>query len=194
MPVERNDPCSCGSGKKYKKCCMNKKPVIESAMFEYSEPTRLASFSIGPNRELMAFDSEGKPIQFREASYLRSYKREGKGEKTLTRIPMFSPTLPQHELEYLLSFHAIYAIDTNTDKETKISAATAIKCDLTIVDQTKAGNIIKGQVLIETEIIDRRYWIDLDVNPEKAAIQNLIMRIGYLPGAKIGIINDCDLG
>jgi len=21
--VQRNDPCSCGSGKKYKKCCMN---------------------------------------------------------------------------------------------------------------------------------------------------------------------------
>src|SRR5205823_13028254 len=23
-PVGRNDPCPCGSGKKYKKCCMNK--------------------------------------------------------------------------------------------------------------------------------------------------------------------------
>ena len=22
--ANRNDPCSCGSGKKYKKCCMNK--------------------------------------------------------------------------------------------------------------------------------------------------------------------------
>ncbi|MCB9338662.1 MAG: SEC-C domain-containing protein [Lewinellaceae bacterium] len=22
--VGRNDPCPCGSGKKYKKCCMNK--------------------------------------------------------------------------------------------------------------------------------------------------------------------------
>lgn len=22
--VERNDPCLCGSGKKYKKCCMNR--------------------------------------------------------------------------------------------------------------------------------------------------------------------------
>ena len=22
--VERNDPCPCGSGKKYKKCCLNK--------------------------------------------------------------------------------------------------------------------------------------------------------------------------
>ena len=22
--IRRNDPCPCGSGKKYKKCCMNK--------------------------------------------------------------------------------------------------------------------------------------------------------------------------
>ena len=23
--IKRNDPCGCGSGKKFKKCCMNKK-------------------------------------------------------------------------------------------------------------------------------------------------------------------------
>jgi len=25
--TKRNDPCTCGSGKKYKKCCINKPPV-----------------------------------------------------------------------------------------------------------------------------------------------------------------------
>jgi len=25
VKIGRNDPCPCGSGKKYKKCCMNKK-------------------------------------------------------------------------------------------------------------------------------------------------------------------------
>ena len=24
LEIGRNDPCSCGSGKKYKKCCINK--------------------------------------------------------------------------------------------------------------------------------------------------------------------------
>lgn len=23
MPIGRNDPCPCGSGKKYKKCCLH---------------------------------------------------------------------------------------------------------------------------------------------------------------------------
>lgn len=27
--IRRNDPCPCGSGKKYKKCCMNKQQVVE---------------------------------------------------------------------------------------------------------------------------------------------------------------------
>ena len=41
--VGRNDPCPCGSGKKYKKCCAQKKPMqrrafrqIESSQVESS--------------------------------------------------------------------------------------------------------------------------------------------------------------
>lgn len=30
MPkIGRNDPCPCGSGKKYKKCCMGKGGIVE---------------------------------------------------------------------------------------------------------------------------------------------------------------------
>lgn len=29
MAVKRNDPCPCGSGKKYKKCCMQKDNLVE---------------------------------------------------------------------------------------------------------------------------------------------------------------------
>ena len=29
MEVGRNDLCPCGSGKKYKKCCMKKEKVVE---------------------------------------------------------------------------------------------------------------------------------------------------------------------
>lgn len=30
--AKRNDPCPCGSGKKYKKCCLQKRRAIEVAM------------------------------------------------------------------------------------------------------------------------------------------------------------------
>ncbi|MDD2997977.1 MAG: SEC-C metal-binding domain-containing protein, partial [Candidatus Riflebacteria bacterium] len=29
--ADRNDPCPCGSGLKYKKCCMNAQPVVDDA-------------------------------------------------------------------------------------------------------------------------------------------------------------------
>ena len=191
----QNKHCPCGSGKKYKNCCLNKKTVVESALFEFSTSIRSAHISIGQNGEFNVFNADGEPIPVKNASYLRSYqKNNNKGEKILTKIPMGSPILPRHELEYLLSFHALYAIDTNTDKTTKVSAATAIKCNLSIANQTREGTIIKGQALMESEIINQQYWIDLDVNPEKVAIQSLIMGIHYLPGTRIGIINDCDLG
>ena len=32
MKIERNAPCPCGSGKKYKKCCWNKKPENQSTL------------------------------------------------------------------------------------------------------------------------------------------------------------------
>ena len=30
MKVGRNDPCQCGSGKKYKKCCMDKQNLNQN--------------------------------------------------------------------------------------------------------------------------------------------------------------------
>jgi hypothetical protein len=32
MNVRRNDPCPCGSGKKFKKCCANKTPEIPARL------------------------------------------------------------------------------------------------------------------------------------------------------------------
>ena len=37
MSVGRNDPCPCGSGKKYKKCCLNKKMMIDLQTKQRSE-------------------------------------------------------------------------------------------------------------------------------------------------------------
>ena len=36
MKIGRNDPCPCGSGKKYKKCCLNKPSTIQKFKHEIS--------------------------------------------------------------------------------------------------------------------------------------------------------------
>jgi hypothetical protein len=33
--IGRNDPCPCGSGKKYKKCCLNETKVVSAEEFHY---------------------------------------------------------------------------------------------------------------------------------------------------------------
>ncbi len=41
-PVSRNDPCPCASGKKYKKCCLNKEELsLQHSMKEYNELIKL---------------------------------------------------------------------------------------------------------------------------------------------------------
>ncbi|MFQ5887636.1 MAG: SEC-C metal-binding domain-containing protein [Candidatus Hydrothermarchaeales archaeon] len=42
--IGRNDPCPCGSGKKYKRCCLNKKDLLEEEILQDEKPpiSRLA--------------------------------------------------------------------------------------------------------------------------------------------------------
>ena len=39
MKIGRNDPCHCGSGKKYKKCCLAKDDASKSAAVSQSSPS-----------------------------------------------------------------------------------------------------------------------------------------------------------
>ena len=48
--VDRNDPCPCGSGRKYKKCCMPKRPS-ESTLTWIDED---GMHFVGPGSEMSA--------------------------------------------------------------------------------------------------------------------------------------------
>jgi hypothetical protein len=39
MRIGRNDPCPCGSGKKFKKCCLDKQLAEPSLITEFSDPS-----------------------------------------------------------------------------------------------------------------------------------------------------------
>lgn len=44
MKIGRNDPCPCGSGKKYKKCCINTvSPIDDNSRFFYSDLDNLSN-------------------------------------------------------------------------------------------------------------------------------------------------------
>jgi hypothetical protein len=44
MKIRRNEPCPCGSGKKYKKCCLNDEDFISSIKTFQPEETYDESF------------------------------------------------------------------------------------------------------------------------------------------------------
>ena len=57
--VKRNDPCPCGSGKKYKKCCEHKTAVkVEDMFFEELDRTLQLFFADYPKRAEMSAYNE----------------------------------------------------------------------------------------------------------------------------------------
>ncbi len=60
MSVGRNDPCPCGSGKKYKNCCMNK--ILKSEDLPFYKILR--SDSYGSMCIIVARERQDKNIQF----------------------------------------------------------------------------------------------------------------------------------
>ena len=59
--VGRNDPCPCGSGRKYKHCCQTKDPGAEFATGTAREPPRSAALGIGCRRYSSQPRSTGTP-------------------------------------------------------------------------------------------------------------------------------------
>jgi hypothetical protein len=53
MKVNRNDPCPCGSGRKYKKCCESKEAELRSAKLQTGRFHFKAGSYGGPNKGFM---------------------------------------------------------------------------------------------------------------------------------------------
>src|SRR3989344_1476945 len=77
MKVGRNDPCHCGSGKKYKKCCLDKDTKhaqLKQRVMKISRRDFISGpYKNCPNQECLAENSFGV---FMPISESRSYSRE----------------------------------------------------------------------------------------------------------------------
>jgi hypothetical protein len=49
--IRRNEPCSCGSGKKYKKCCFLQKASVQSFSWEDNDGIHLVAPGSSPSPE-----------------------------------------------------------------------------------------------------------------------------------------------
>lgn len=54
----RNDPCHCGSGKKYKRCCLDKDEASASAARQAEQATRTATSAMQAMGAILAEDAD----------------------------------------------------------------------------------------------------------------------------------------
>jgi hypothetical protein len=83
--IGRNDPCHCGSGKKYKKCCMEKDLSAEHKVIEENwAKSEAAAKEQAEKQEKEAKDTKEAPAA--------PAKHGGNPQSTKQRHPSFVPT------------------------------------------------------------------------------------------------------
>lgn len=199
----RNALCNCGSGKKFKKCCENKK-----ARELYIESDLGLAHDIFPNGIIhegnyaITNESSNK-VTFNnksiEASFAlkESYKRHNKNDKVLRQLPIESFSLDYlfdnnsiHKL--LTGFDLIFAIDTNT---------ITIKDKLVSVAFCFMGNVYyTSENVIECKYGHFNNFEYNSLNSSEAekkgvydTIQSIISNKNYNEKLNIAIISDADL-
>lgn len=113
--VERNGPCPCGSGKKYKKCCLaqasNRKPRSEYIYATTRDEVSEILLSFDPLTGAIEFDT---PVigSYAQVTYEREFP---KGPKVINKVPL-NPTALRFASDQSIfeDYDLLFAIDTNT--------------------------------------------------------------------------------
>jgi hypothetical protein len=128
----RNDPCPCGSGKKYKKCCLGKKSHEHTVIVASLEPLHGVHY----DKEKMEFTGltlDNRLIKPALTYSQTQYKSESGKEKVISRVQdKVIPNEPELLRHLFSSFDLIIAMDTNTKVITgkRISATGIVHCVL----------------------------------------------------------------
>jgi hypothetical protein len=112
--IRRNDLCPCGSGKKFKKCCMSKKPRKQIIMVGSPEPLQGVHYD-KDKMEFMGLTDDARLIKPEVTFSQTHYIGQSGKEKVITRIQ--DKVIPNEGdlMKYLSSsFDLIIAVDTNT--------------------------------------------------------------------------------
>jgi len=186
---DRNKLCSCGSGKKYKKCCHNKTKIRKtSVVVKFKEPLDLTkkSLNISFKHDNVDFFVNGEKLS-PEISWIETSYNRLKGDKILNYTPNIEHNIVGNANFGLNSYDLIYAIDTNTKniKNCAVSICCAVSCEIDIENDKVCGTI-RSQHLFEFRdqrgAIENYAWHFLINN----LIENSI-------NIRVGIIVDSDL-
>jgi len=192
--VGRNDPCPCGSGKKFKKCCFHKKLRKQIVMVGSSEPLRGVKYD-KDKMEFKGLTVDGRLIDTNVTFSQTHYNGKSGKEKVITRVQ--DKVIPnQADLFRHLSssFDLLIAIDTNTKiiKSETISVSGVVHCN---VQKTSDLNAYYADFPWHGAILFRNCPSEL--HPEKFGWITEIKRINSDPQnrrRRFALITDHDLG
>jgi hypothetical protein len=186
----RNKPCPCGSGNKFKYCCMNKKPRTTSITTDMGKPVVVNGIRMSPNGTVELLNN-GLPLTPESAYHDITFDRK-KNPKILNKISLDPKQLSVDPHLALKNFDLIYAIDTNTKlvNHEVISISAIVLCKL-IHSMNKA-------IIAEYAPIHCLEFRNIKQNAENIAwmksIQLITANPSYSPKLKIGFVVDSNLG
>lgn len=124
--IGRNDPCPCGSGRKYKKCCIGKAPRHTTLLVGHTK--KFQGVTINRDGQVWVQLESGITVKADAVLSETGYTKKDGKEKVLTSIPKkVALDIP---LYLDTDYDRFYAIDTNTRqiKSDRISVATIFEC------------------------------------------------------------------
>lgn len=190
--IGRNDPCPCGSRKKYKRCCLGKKQREQSVIVGSAE--RLRGFHYDKNKmELKGITLDGRVIDTAITFSQTQYTSTSGKEKIISRVQ--DKVIPNEVdlLRHLSSFGLIVGVDTNTKVigGENVSVAGVVHCVIEIAAGDDGYNVNfpwHGVILFRN--------CPGEIHPEKFAWLSLIKglnRRAIMRSKQIAIITDHDM-
>jgi hypothetical protein len=190
--IGNNDRCPCGSGKKYKKCCRDKKPRQHTVMV--GSPVPLKGFHY--NRATMTLEGIAHDGQLVKPDVTFSqicYIGESGKEKVLTRT--HDKVIPNEAdlMIHLSSFDMIIAVDTNTKEigADKLSVSGIVQCQVRSEAET---NMYAVELLSQGAYLFRN--CPQELSPEKFGWLSIITELNRDPRysmKKYCLVSDHDL-
>lgn len=189
--IGRNDPCPCGSKKKYKNCCLGKKPRQKTVLVGSPEPLSGVHYN-KEKMEFMGLTADGRTIPIRSFSQ-RQYTAQSGKEKVISRIQDKVISGSEDLMRFLSEFDEVIAIDTNTKliHSEKVSVCSLLQGDIKKLEGSD-GYEVSGY------IYDMVLFRDCpsEIVPERFGWFVFIERICSNPvyrSCKIGLITDHDM-
>lgn len=197
---ERNAPCPCGSGKKFKHCCVGKKPRVRSVTVDMGKPQAVDAVALDPATGEVHFLHQGQRVVPAAATTEIKYPRK-KGDKILNQAALPGTHLVVNPNRALERYSLLFAIDTNTKKAGgEAISLTCVVLGHPLIDHVPGHTAVRfgPRQCIEfrgaTKDHERIGWWEVIGGIQRNPAYNDQLRVGLIVDAHLGLLAQINSG